>query len=871
MYAIKVRPVSGREIRAREAVLNESGWKQAQDLSNTHQEPRRFSGRRIRILQTILACGISLALSGCGGIVQNKAALGSLTTSPSSVDFGTVNVGNTANSQVTVSNQGPGPAEISQLSVSDPSFSVDGQGNLPITLPVGGTLNIKVLFTPQAAADATGQLSVMTGTSSPAAASVKLHGKGFASVSTAPALSALSCSSASMTGSGADACTVTLSGSAPSGGVSVSLSSSNVAVSVPASVTVPANSTSASFSATVSAVSTAQSVTLTASANGVSKNVALQLNSAVPTLSFSASSLSFGSVALNTSVTESVTLTSTGTAPVTISIATAKGAGFSVSGGALPATLNPGQSLNLGVQFDPTVTGAATGQLTVTSNSSTNPTALIALGGTGVSTSSVLSALSCSNASMTGSGTDACSVTLSGSAPSGGLSVSLSSSNAAVKVPAFVTVPANSTSASFSATVSSVSAAQSVTLTASANGVSKSVALQLNAAISTLSISASSESFGTVNLNTAATKSLTLTSTGTAAVNITAVMVTGTGFSVSGTTFPSTLNPGQAVTLSVQFNPTVTGSVTGQLTITSDSSTNPTARVSLSGTGTSTSSVLSALSCSNASMTGSGTDACSVTLSSLAPSGGLSVSLSSSSAAVTVPASVAVPANAASVGFTATVSSVRSAQSVTLTATTGTASQIFALQLNAAAPTLSINATSIGFGNVVVNTPATQSLTLSSTGGAPVTISAAAITGTGFTMSGSTFPVTLNPSQRVTLSVQFDPATAGAATGQITITSNSSTSPKAVISLSGTGEASSHQVVLSWQAPTNSAVPVSAYNVYRAPGGSSSYQLIDQSDTQTTYTDTAVQSGQSYDYVVKSVDSAGVESAPSNMTSVTIP
>src|ERR1035441_10041089 len=60
-----------------------------------------------------------------------------------------------------------------------------------------------------------------------------------------------------------------------------------------------------------------------------------------------------------------------------------------------------------------------------------------------------LSTLSCSNASMTGSVTDACTVTLSGAAPSGGLSVSLSSSSGAVTVPTTVTVPANATSSGF--------------------------------------------------------------------------------------------------------------------------------------------------------------------------------------------------------------------------------------------------------------------------------------------------------------------------------------------------------------------------------------------------------------------------------------
>ena len=281
---------------------------------------------------------------------------------------------------------------------------------------------------------------------------------------------------------------------------------------------------------------------------------------------------------------------------------------------------------------------------------------------------------------------------------------------------------------------------------------------------------------------------------------------------------------------------------------------------------------LSALSCSSASMTGPGTDSCTVTLTAAAPGGGISIGLSSSNSAVTVPTAVTVPNNATSVGFTATVSSVSSTQSATLTASANGTSKSFALQLNAYTPTLSINATSIAFGNVVVNTAVTQSVTLTSTGTGPVTISAAKLTGTGFTLSGPTFPLTLNPSQTATLNVQFDPATSGAATGQLTITSNSSTNGTAVISLSGTGEVLSHQVDLTWNAPSSPSDPIAGYNVYRSSNGGSSYQRVNSSEvTQTTYLDASVQSGLAYKYVVKSVDSSGVESAPSNTTSVTIP
>ena len=211
---------------------------------------------------------------------------------------------------------------------------------------------------------------------------------------------------------------------------------------------------------------------------------------------------------------------------------------------------------------------------------------------------------------------------------------------------------------------------------------------------------------------------------------------------------------------------------------------------------------------------------------------------------------------------------------VTLSATnsSGTGNATLSLTIATAGPSLSINATSVGFGNVALDTLATQTVTLTSTGNASVTVSSATVTGTGFTLSGPTFPETLTPGQTATLGVQFDSTTTGAATGQMTIISNSATNGTTTIPLTGTGTAAAYSVDLNWDAPASSTDPVASYNVYRAPTSSSSYQLLNSSiDTQTTFVDNTVQTGQTYDYIVESVDSSGVESAPTSPVTVTIP
>jgi hypothetical protein len=184
---------------------------------------------------------------------------------------------------------------------------------------------------------------------------------------------------------------------------------------------------------------------------------------------------------------------------------------------------------------------------------------------------------------------------------------------------------------------------------------------------------------------------------------------------------------------------------------------------------------------------------------------------------------------------------------------------------------LTVTPTSLSFGSVIVKSAATQSLTLTSTGTLPVTVNSVSITGAGFTIVGGSFPVTLTPNQSMTLQVQFEPSAAGLATGELTISSNSTTGAPAVVSLSGTGTAVAHEVDLFWNAPSSSPDPIAGYNVYRSIG-SGAAKLINLSiDTQTAYVDSAVVSGTTYSYMVKSVDNKGVESVPSNQITVTIP
>jgi len=728
----------------------------------------------------MLSFVICLLMTGCVATLVDRAGSSSLVASPSSVDLGSVPVGNAAQADVLLVNKNSAAVQVTQLSVSGPSFSIAGQTSLPVSIPAGGTYSASINFVPAVAGQASGQLSISSNASS-SPTLINLSGVGAAVVQTAPQLTGLSCSSASMGGTATDLCTVTISEPAPAAGFRVVLSSNNPAVTVSPAALIHANATSAQFTVYATPVATAQTAMLTANAGSITDSFALQLNVPVPTLTVGPASLAFGSVTMNTPSTQTVTVNSIGTAAVTISGVTVTGAGFSLASGTVPTTLNPGQSASLSVQFDPSTESAATGQLTVTSNSSTNSTAAVALSGTGAPQ---LTGLSCASTSMGGTATDLCTVTISGPAPAAGFRVVLSSNNPAVTVSPAALIHANATSAQFTAYATPVTTAQTAMLTANAGSVTESFALQLNVPVPTLTVGPASVAFGSVAMNTPLIENVTLNSTGTGAVAISGVTVTGAGFSLASGTLPTTLNPGQSASLSVQFDPSTENAVTGQLTITSNSSTNSTAVVALSGTGA---PQLTGLSCSSTSMTGTATDLCSVTISGPAPAAGFRVALSSNNPAVTVSPAALVHANTTSAQFTAYATPVSTSQTAMLTASAGSATESFALQLNVLVPTLTVGPASVAFGSVAVNTTMTQTVTISSTGTAALTISGVTVTGAGFSLAPGTLPTTLNPGQTASLNVLFSPTTESAATGLLTITSNSSTNCTSVVALSGTG------------------------------------------------------------------------------------
>ena len=229
---------------------------------------------------------------------------------------------------------------------------------------------------------------------------------------------------------------------------------------------------------------------------------------------------------------------------------------------------------------------------------------------------------------------------------------------------------------------------------------------------------------------------------------------------------------------------------------------------------------------------------------------------------------------------------ITSAQTVTLTATSSVAPSASAQSTISLMPSaaqasspsvaaqgyLSVNPASFSFGNVNIGSSTSQTFAVFNSGTANVTISNVSISGAGISATGVPTGTVLAPAQSTTLSVTYTPAAAVALAGGVTLTSNASNS-SASVALTGVGVQPPpvvHSIMLTWGASTSAGVV--GYNVYRGTVAGGPYTLLTSSPVSaTSYTDTTGQAGQTYYYVVTSIDSSNVQSSYSNVVSAAIP
>jgi len=186
---------------------------------------------------------------------------------------------------------------------------------------------------------------------------------------------------------------------------------------------------------------------------------------------------------------------------------------------------------------------------------------------------------------------------------------------------------------------------------------------------------------------------------------------------------------------------------------------------------------------------------------------------------------------------------------------------------SSASGSLSVGPSTMNFGNVTVGSSKSQTGTLSATSSG-VIIQTASWNGTGFSVSGISFPVMVAAGQSVPFTVTFAPQVTGAAMGSISFLSDATNSPGNV-ALSGTGaQITQHSVSLTWNASTSS---VQGYYIYRGTTSGGPYTRLSALEAGLSYVDSTVASGQTYYYAVTAVDAANTESVYSNQATAVIP
>ena len=820
-----------------------------------------------------------------------------VTLSATSLAFGSVVDGSSKPRSITLTSSGAQAVTVKSATITGTGFSLAVIG-LPKTLSAGQTLSLPVIFAPKTAGPVSGKLTIVSDSAVNATSGVALSGSGVAATSQlTPSASTLAFGNVTDATTRSLVVTLTSSGNVPVSVNGATITGTGFSLGTTGLPKTLAPGQTLSVPVTF-APKTAGAVTgkITITSNSTTSTIALSGTGVAATsqLTLSTTTLAFGNVTDATTTSLALTLSASGTAAVTVNSATITGTGFSLGATGLPKTLTPGQTLSIPVTFAPKTAGAATGRISVSSTAISTPTSTVTLTGTGVATSPqlTLSATTLAFGNVTDATSKALAVTLtsSGTAAVTVNSATITGTGFTLGTTGLPKTLAPGQTLSIPVTFAPKTAGAvtgKITITSNAaSGTTSTIALTGIgvATTSQLTLSATTLAFG--NVNDAATKSLavTLTSSGTAAVTVNSAAITGTGFTLGATGLPKTLSPGQTLSIPVTFAPATAGAVTGKITITSNATSGTTSTIALTGTGVATTSqlTLSATTLAFGNVNDGTTKSLVVTLTS---SGTAAVTVNSAAitgtgftlGATTLPKTLAQGQSLSiPITFSPTAAGNDTGKiTITSNATSGTTSAITLTGTGVAATTaqLTVSTNSLAFGSVGDTSNKTMTLTLTSSGTAAVTVNSASITGSAFTFtSGSSFPVTLAPKQTLMLTVSFEPVAVGAATGTLTISSNSSVGASSSIALTGTGTAStSYSVDLSWNAPTSSADPVVGYHLYRSSGLAAAAMVDSSLVTQTSYVDTSVVMGTTYTYEVKSVDASGVESTSSNVFEVTIP
>jgi hypothetical protein len=539
-------------------------------------------------------------------MVGGKAVTsGKLVANPASFSFGQVRVGQSQAQSANLTNSGGTSVTVSQASVSNAAFTLSGLA-LPITLAAGQSTHFTLTFAPKSAGAINANVSVngsaslnMNETedqseSAPTSTVFAASGSGTTPGQVAIAPTSLSFGSvpvgttqsltATLTNSGGNSATISQT-AALGAGVSVT------GLFVPLTLA-PGQSTAFQVTfAPTSPGTVTGSITLVSSAANSNLSVAVTGVGVSPgSLTANPATITFGSVQVGSSQSQSATLTNAGGTSLTVSQATTTGTGFTLTALSLPLTLAPAQSAGLTVTFTPQSGGSANGNMALASSAGALNIPLTGSGLTAGSLGASPASVSFGNIQVgsnlakivTLTNGSSSSVTISQASASGtgfsltgiALPLTLSAGQSTTFTATFA--PSSGGSANGNIAIASTSSNPSLNIALSGTGVT----------VGSLAANPTSINFGSVQVGSPQSRPETLTNTGGSPLNISQATLTGAGFTSTGLNVPTTLNAGQSLTFNLVFTPAASGNASGSLSLTADGAV-PTLAVSLTGSGTS--------------------------------------------------------------------------------------------------------------------------------------------------------------------------------------------------------------------------------------------------------------------------------------------
>lgn len=529
-------------------------------------------------------------------------------------------------------------------------------------------------------------------------------------------------------------------------------------------------------------------LTHNAPAAGTTTIVPMTGTGLAPTIGVAPTSLSFGSVLLNTPRVLALTVSNTGTSTLNVTNITSNNGQFVPS--ATSFTVAPGGSQSVNVTFTPTALGNRSGTLSIIHNDAlTGSPTTLSMSGTGINPVIAVAPATLAFGTVQAGSSSALSLTVSNTGTSDLVVSGVSSSNPRFSpdLTSFTVGPGanRAVSVTFAPTAGGAQTG-TLTLTHNATGGTTSVSMTGTGASPAISLSPSSLAFGNVAVGANASLALTVSNPGTAVLNVTNITASDGQYVPDLTSFSVAAGGSQVV--NVTFTPVATGSQPASLSITHNAAGSPTS-VTLSGTGTSASIGLSPLALAFGSVVVGSSSSLALTITN---TGGASLSVTNltsndgqfapDATSFTISAGGSRVVNVAFTptaggSYTGTLSIAHSAMGSPATVP---------LSGTGTTPQISVSPCALTFGSVVVGTSSALLLTVTNPGDADLNVTATTSDDGRYTASPTSYTVAPGASRTVT--VTFTPTTTGAQAATLSLTHNAAGSPTTV-ALDGTGTA----------------------------------------------------------------------------------